>query len=307
MLNYLARRLLFAIFVLWGAVTVVFITLRLIPGDPARVMLGPDASAQEVAALQAELGLNEPLVLQYMQYLLDVIRLDFGQSIRLGGDAMSAVVERMPMTATLALAAVVIAVIFGVVLGTVSALNAGQPVDRLINIGGLFAQSLPGFWVGIVLILVLARWLNLFPSGGIGSFEHIILPAFTLSLGFMALMIRMTRSGLLEALGQGHVATARAKGLPEPVVVVSHGVRNALIPLVTVIGLYVGSVLGGSVLIETVFSWPGVGRLLVDSIGFRDYSVVQACILLFTTIVVLANLVVDILYGILDPRIRAER
>lgn len=306
MLNYLARRLLFAIFVLWGAVTVVFITLRLIPGDPARVMLGPDASAQEVAALQEEMGLNEPLLIQYGQYLFDVLRLDFGDSIRLGGDAMAAVVERMPMTATLALTAVIIAVVCGILLGTVSALNPGRPVDRLINIGVLFSQSLPGFWVGIVLILVLARWLNIFPSGGTGGVEHFILPAFTLSLGFMALMIRMTRSGLLEALGQGHVATARAKGLPEAVVVFSHGVRNALVPLVTVIGLYVGSVLGGSVLIETVFSWPGVGRLLVDSIGFRDYSVVQACILLFTAIVVLANLVVDILYGLLDPRIRAE-
>jgi len=307
MLNYLARRLLFAVFVLWGAVTVVFITLRLIPGDPARVMLGPDASAQEVAQLQETMGLNDPLLLQYVHYLADVIRLDFGESLRLGGDAMAAVVERMPLTAILALAAVVIAVVFGVLLGTVSALNPGRLIDRLINIGVLFAQSLPGFWVGIVLILVLARWLNLLPSGGTGGVAHLILPAITLSLGFMALMIRMTRSGLLEALGQGHVATARAKGLPEPVVVFGHGIRNALVPLVTVLGLYIGSVLGGSVLIETVFSWPGVGRLLVDSIGFRDYSVVQACILLFTTIVVVANLVVDILYGILDPRIRAER
>lgn len=307
MLNYLARRLLFAVFVLWGAVTVVFVTLRLIPGDPARVMLGPDATAQEVAELQEELGLNEPLLLQYFQYLGDVVRLDFGESVRLGGNAMTAVVERMPMTATLALAAVIIAVVLGLLLGTISALNPGRPVDRIINIGVLFAQSLPGFWVGIVLILVLSRWMNLFPSGGAGGIEHILLPAFTLSLGFMALMIRMTRSGLLESLGQGHIATARAKGLPERAVVFGHGMRNALVPLVTVIGLYVGSVLGGSVLIETVFSWPGVGRLLVDSIGFRDYSIVQACILLFTAIVVVANLIVDILYGILDPRIRAER
>src|SRR5690625_1826390 len=253
------------------------------------------------------MGLNDPLLLQYVHYLADVIRLDFEESLRLGGDAMAAVVERMPLTAILALAAVVIAVVFCVLLGTVSALNPGRLIDRLINIGVLFAQSLPGFWVGIVIILVLARWLNLLPSGGPGGVAHLILPAITLTLGFMALMIRMTRSGLLEAVGQGHVATARAKGLPEPVVVFGHGIRNALVPLVTVLGLYIGSVLGGSVLIETVFSWPGVGRLLVDSIGFRDYSVVQACILLFTTIVVVANLVVDILYGILDPRIRAER
>src|SRR5699024_1305485 len=232
MLNYLARRLLIAVFVLWRAVTVVFITLRLIPGDPARVMLGPDASAQEVAQLQETMGLNDPLLLQYVHYLADVIRLDFGESLRLGGDAMAAVVERMPLTAILALAAVVIAVVFGVLLGTVSALNPGRLIDRLINIGVLFAQSLPGFWVGIVLILVLARWLNLLPSGGTGGVAHLILPAITLSLGFMALMIRMTRSGLLEALGQGHVATARAKGLPEPVVVFGHGIRNALVPLV---------------------------------------------------------------------------
>src|SRR5699024_7463562 len=179
--------------------------------------------------------------------------------------------------------------------------------DRSINIAVLFAQALPGFWIGIVLILVLSRLLNIFPSGGTGGIDHLILPALTLSIGFTALMTRLTRSGLLEAMGEGHLATARSKGLPEHLVIFSHGVRNALVPLVTVTGLYIGSVLGGSVLIETVFSWPGVGRLLVDSIGFRDYSVVQACILLFTTIVVVANLVVDILYGILDPRIRAER
>lgn len=307
MTAFLLRRLGFSVFVLWGAVTVVFVIMRLIPGDPALAMLGPDATAAELNELRASLGLHQPILTQYFVYLFDVVRLDFGESMRMGGDALGVVLERMPMTMQLAAAAVLIALIGGIGLGVLSTLRVGTPIDWLSNALTLFAQSLPAFWVGIVLVLVFSRLLNILPSGGPGGIEHLVLPAFTLSLGFMALVMRMTRSGLLEVLEQGHVATARAKGLPEHVVIFAHGVRNALIPLVTVIGLYVGSVLGGSVLIETVFSWPGVGRLLVDSISFRDYSVVQACILLFTAIVVVANLAVDLLYGLLDPRVRAER
>src|SRR5699024_5847377 len=224
-----------------------------------------------------------------------------------GGDAMQHVVDRMPMTALLATVAVIVAVVVGVGLGILAALNANSFLDRTITVLSLAGQSIPNFWIGLVFILIFARALNWLPSAGAGSVSSVILPAVTLGLSFTALVTRLTRSGLLEVMNEGYIQTARAKGLKERLVVFPHAIRNALIPIVTVIGLYFGTILGGSVIVETVFAWPGVGRLIIDSIGFRDYGVVQAGILMIAGIYVFINLLVDVLYGYVDPRVRLAR
>ena len=301
---YILKRVLYSLLVLIGAVSVVFVILRIVPGDPALAILGPDATSAELDALREQLGLSRPLLEQYVSYLLDAAHLDFGPSLRLGGDAMHQVLARMPMTAALAVTAVLFAVIPGIALGTLAALKPGTVIDRAVSVASLIAQSMPSFWIGLVFILVFARGLGILPSVGAGSPAHILLPTITLSLPFAAMVMRLTRSGLLEVVGEDYIRTARSKGLREHVVLFPHAFRNALIPIVTVIGVYFGTVLGGSVVVEKVFAWPGVGRLIVDSIGFRDYGVVQAGALLFAAIVVTVNLVVDVLYGYLDPRVR---
>ena len=307
MTSYLARRIFFAIFVLWGAVSIIFLVLRLVPGDPAIVLLGPDASSEEIARLRESMGLTEPLLVQYVTYLGDVIRLDFGPSFRLTGDAMSLVFERVPMTLRLGAVALILALVIGLPLGVLAALKVNRFTDRMITVASLIAQSAPNFWVGLVFILVFARQFQLLPSAGAGTWQHLILPAVTLALPSLALLIRLTRSGLLEVIHEGYVQTARAKGLRERIVLFRHAVRNALIPLVTVIGLQFGSLVSGTVIVETVFAWPGVGRLLMDSISHRDYGIVQAAILLIATSFVFINLIVDVLYGYLDPRVRLGR
>jgi len=304
MAAYLARRLVFSVFVLWGAVTIIFLVLRLVPGDPALLILGSDATSDQVAALRTQMGLDRPLLVQYGAYLGDVARLDFGQSFRLNTDAMTLVLERLPATAELSIVALTLSLVVGIPLGIVAALRADTLADRAISVFSLVGQSTPSFWLGIVFILVLSRTFQLLPSAGTGSPAHMVLPAVTLALPFLAILVRLTRSGLLEVMHEGFVQTARAKGLTEWTVVFPHAFRNALIPIVTVVGLQFGTLLGGTVIVETVFSWPGVGRLLVDSISYRDYGVVQASILLIATGFVLINLVVDVLYGYLDPRVR---
>ena len=301
---YVVRRLFFSLFVLWGAVTIIFVVLRLVPGDPAYIMLGPDADQAQVDALRAQLGLDHSLIQQYATYLANVVHLDFGQSFRLNADSMSLVLQRVPATIQLASTALLLSLVIGLPLGVIAALRAHSWVDRTISVFSLMGQSTPSFWLGIVLILVFARGLQVLPSAGSGTWSHLVLPTITLALPFLAILVRLTRSGLLEVVHEGYVQTARAKGLGESVVILVHALRNALIPIVTVVGLQFGALLGGTVIVETVFAWPGVGRLLIDSIGRRDYGVVQASILLVATIFVLINLLVDLLYGFLDPRVR---
>lgn len=301
---YVVRRLFFSLFVLWGAVTIIFVVLRLVPGDPAYIMLGPDADQAQVAALRAQLGLDQSLIQQYATYLANVVHLDFGESFRLNADSMSLVLQRVPATIQLATTALLLSLLIGLPLGVIAALRAHSWVDRAISVFSLMGQSTPSFWLGIVLILVFARGLKVLPSAGSGTWAHLVLPTITLALPFLAILVRLTRSGLLEVVHEGYVQTARAKGLSEGIVVLVHAMRNALIPIVTVVGLQFGALLGGTVIVETVFAWPGVGRLLIDSIGRRDYGVVQASILLVATIFVLINLLVDLLYGFLDPRVR---
>ncbi|GAA2814920.1 nickel ABC transporter permease [Kribbella solani] len=301
---YVVRRLFFSLFVLWGAVTIIFVVLRLVPGDPAYIMLGPDADQAQVAALRAQLGLDHSLIQQYATYLANVVHLDFGESFRLNADSMSLVLQRVPATIQLASTALLLSLLIGLPLGVIAALRAHTWVDRTISVFSLMGQSTPSFWLGIVLILVFARGLKVLPSAGSGTWSHLVLPTITLALPFLAILVRLTRSGLLEVVHEGYVQTARAKGLGEGIVILVHALRNALIPIVTVVGLQLGALLGGTVIVETVFAWPGVGRLLIDSIGRRDYGVVQASILLVATIFVGINLLVDLLYGFLDPRVR---
>ncbi|MEV6965986.1 nickel ABC transporter permease [Hamadaea sp. NPDC051192] len=307
MTAYLVRRLLFAVFVLWGAVTVVFLVLRLVPGDPAQLILGSDATQDELAQLREQMGLDRPLVVQYGKYLADVATLDFGDSYRYHRDAMGLVVDRFPATLQLAAVAMVIGLVLGISLGVVAALRVNRFADRVVSVFALLSQSMPSFWIGIVFILVFARQLHWLASGGQGGLDRMILPGITLALPFVAILIRLTRSGLLDVVHENYIQTARAKGLSERVVIFPHAIRNALIPIVTVAGLEFGKLLGGAVIVETVFAWPGVGRLLIDSISARDYNVVQAAILLIAGGFVLINLIVDVLYGYLDPRIRLGR
>ncbi|MFI6832029.1 nickel ABC transporter permease [Kribbella sp. NPDC050241] len=301
---YVVRRVAFSLFVLWGAVTIIFVVLRLVPGDPAYLILGPDATQAQVNAMHQQLGLDQPMIQQYATYLANVVHLDFGQSFRLNADSMSLVLQRLPATIQLATTALLLSLLIGLPLGVIAALRAHSWVDRAISVFSLMGQSTPSFWLGIVLILVFARGLKVLPSAGSGTWSHLVLPTITLALPFLAILVRLTRSGLLEVVHEGYVQTARAKGLGEGIVILVHALRNALIPIVTVVGLQFGALLGGTVIVETVFAWPGVGRLLIDSIGRRDYGVVQASILIVATIFVVINLLVDLLYGFLDPRVR---
>ena len=304
MTAYILQRLGLSVFVLWGAITVVCVAIRLAPGDPAQLMLGPSATAQEVAALRTRLGLDQPPPVQYARYLVQIARLDFGESLRLNQPALSAILERVPQTARLSALAMLVAILLSFPMGIASAIRPGTTMDRLISMVSLLGQSVPSFWLGIMLILLFARGLQLLPSGGADTWQHLVLPAITLALPLVGILTRLIRSGLLDVLQDDYVRTARAKGLTARAVMVRHALLNMLIPVVTVIGLQLGTLLGGAVIVESVFAWPGVGRLLVDAIGNRDYPLVQAAILVITASFVIINLLVDISYSYLDPRVR---
>ena len=306
MTSYITRRLIFSVFVLWGALTVVFLAVRAVPGDPAQMMLGPNATAADVDALREKLGLNRPLVVQYATYMFRTARLDLGESVRIAQPAVSLVVERVPATAKLALTAILIAVAISFPLGIAAAIRPGGMLDGAVSVVSLLGQSVPGFWLGIMFILIFARSLRLLPSAGDESLAHLILPSVTVALPLVGVLTRLVRSGLLDVLDEDYIRTARAKGLTPRMVMWRHSIRNMLIPVVTVIGLQIGHLLGGAVITETVFAWPGVGLLLVDAITNRDYPLVQAAILFITGIFVTINFVVDLSYGALDPRVRLQ-
>lgn len=307
MLGYTIRRVLLAVFVLWGVVTVVFIIVRLVPADPALLIAGMDATEEQLAALRERMGLNDPVIVQYFAYLAEIFTGNFGNSYTQGVPVLTLVGQVLPNTALLALLACTLAVVVSFPLGLLAALRVNRLSDRVITTGSLLTQSLPGFWVGVVLMLVFSQTLRLLPSSGLNSPQALILPVITLALPFIAILTRMTRSGLLEVVGEGYITTARAKGLSERVVIFTHATRNALIPVITVVGLEFGTLLGGAVITETVFSFPGVGKLLVNSILYRDYALVQACVVLIAAAFVIVNLVVDLVYGYLDPRVRLAK
>ena len=316
MKRYLGHRLLLLVPVLAGVSLVVFMVLHLSPGDPAEIMLGSQATQEDLTRLRAELGLNEPLHVQYVRWLGHVVRGDLGRSLWMKRPVLPEVLQRLRATLILTATALVLSTLTGIALGVLSAARPHSLLDRLSAVASLFGASMPVFWLGIVLMVVFSLWLRWLPASGMYApygggdlgdmLAHLVLPAVTLAAASTTIIARLTRSTMLEVLGQDYVRTARAKGVREAVVVVRHGLKNALIPIVTVVGVQAGYLLGGAVLTETVFAWPGVGTLMVQGILARDFPLVQGCVLVVALSFVLVNLAVDLLYAWLDPRIRYE-
>jgi peptide/nickel transport system permease protein len=305
MVGYVFRKVFHTAFVAFGVVTLVFAALRL-SGDPAATMLPGDASVDELGALRRQLGLDRPLWLQYLQFLAGAVSGDFGTSFRHQQPALPLVLERLPATLELAGAALLLAVVVALPLGILAAIHRGRVLDVAAMAFAVVGQATPYFWMGIMLILVVSVELAWLPTSGRGGLERLILPAITLGTHFAASLARLTRTSMLEVFGQQFVTTARAKGLSEWSVVLGHTLKNAAVPVITLIGLQFGTLLGGAVVTETIFAWPGVGRLAVQSVFVRDYPVVQAGVFVLALTFVAINLVVDLLYGVLDPRIRRE-
>jgi len=300
------KRLLGVIPVVFGVLLLTFLLVHLVPGDPVEVMLGESATAADRSQLRAELGLDQPLARQFVTYLSRLAHGDFGYSIHGRDDISTLLTERIPATARLALLALLIAVSLGLPLGIMAALKAGRWPDGFATLLSLTLSAMPHFWLGPLLMLMFALWLGWLPVSGMESPASIMLPALTLGFGLAAILTRMTRASLLEVLHEDFVRTARAKGLPERTVILRHAMRAALLPVVTVVGLQLGSLLAGAVITETVFGWEGVGRLLVESIEKRDYPVTQACVLVIALAYVLVNLVTDLVYSRIDPRVRSS-
>jgi peptide/nickel transport system permease protein len=314
--RYLTRRLLSLVPVLAGASVVVFLVLHLSPGDPAEIMLGSQATQEDLARLRAELGLTAPLPVQYLRWLGHVLQGDLGRSIWTKRPVLGEVLGRFRATLILTGSALLLSTAGGILLGIASATRRNSFLDRVSAVLSLFGASMPVFWLGIVLMVTFSLWLGWLPASGMFApygggnardlLAHLVMPAVTLAAASTAIVARLTRSSMLEVLGQDYIRTARSKGMVERVVVVRHGLWNALMPIVTVVGVQAGYLLGGAVLTETVFAWPGVGTLMVQGILARDFPLVQGCVLVVALTFALINLGVDLLYGYLDPRIRYE-
>lgn len=303
MTKYIARRLIHTVFVAIAALTVMFFLVRL-SGDPAQMMAGADATAAEVEQIRERLGFNRPVYMQLITYYGDAVRGDLGTSLRYNSPAVPLVVERLPATIELTVTALVISILVAVPAGVISAVRRNSMLDRIVMVGALLGQTVPVFWLGIVLIVIFSVQLGWLPTGGRGGWQHLILPAFTLATFNMARIARLVRSEMLEVINQDYIRSARSKGLREFTVVTNHALRNAAIPAITIIGLQMGHLLGGAVVTETVFSWPGLGRLMVQSIHFRDFPTIQVAVLFLAITVAIINLLVDLSYAWLDPRIR---
>ena len=304
--RYLIRRILLTIPVLLGVATLVFALIHLVPGDPAQAMLGDSASAADVADLRARLGLDRPLLEQYARFMSGLVQADLGTSFRTSQPVLIAIAERVPATVELALASMLVALLVALPLGIIAAVRRGTPVDYLAMTVALFGISIPNFWLGPMLAIVFAVQLGWLPVSGRGGWQSLILPAISLGAALAAILARMTRASLLEELRELYVRAAQARGVSRARAILRHALRNSLIPLVTILGLQFGAVLTGAVITETIFAWPGVGRLLIQSISFRDYPLVQGCILLIAITYVTVNLITDLVYGVLDPRIRYD-
>ena len=308
MLPYIARRLAYLVPVWLGISILAFALSLLAPGDPVRQMLqagGIDApSSEQIIAMRRELGLDQPAPLRYVRWLSDAVRGDLGTSIRTGEPVLQSLVDRFPRTAQLALLAVTLGLVIAVPLGVLSALLRDTVVDQVARLGALVGASIPSFWLAYLLILFFAVQLRLLPVAGASEPRHVVLPALTLAIGAAASLTRLTRSAMLEELYQDYVRTARSKGLRERAVVVGHALRNAMIAIVTITGIRLAALLGGAVIVETIFAWPGIGKYVVDSIFNRDYPTIQGFVLFTGTVVLLVNLAVDVSYVWLDPRVR---
>ncbi len=302
---FLIKKLFSFSTVIFGVLLLTFLQMHVVPGDPVEVMLGESASLADRDALRADLGLNQPLITQFGRYLGKLTHGDFGQSIHSKTPIIEMLKTRYPATLKLALLALLIALSIGVPLGLWAALKAGHWQDIMVTIVSVRFSAMPAFWLGPILMLIFAVWLGWLPVSGMDSQSSIILPAVTLGLGLSAILTRMTRTSLLEVLNDDYIRTARAKGLSEKTVILRHALRAALLPIITIVGLQMGSLLAGTVITETVFSWDGIGRLLVESIEKRDYPVTQACVLVVALSYVIVNLITDIAYRFADPRVRA--
>jgi len=313
MLGFVLKRLALAVPTLLAVVTVVFFVIRVVPGDPAIAMLGDSATDSALTALRERMGLNEPLLLQYLNFLAGLVQGDLGLSIRTGQPVLDQILRVLPYTLDLTIASVLIGVLFGIPAGLLAAVKRNRWADYITRMVSLLGLSFPVFFLAILLILLFSIQLGWFPvisEGDLGDpidrLHHLFLPALAGSLGVAAFVTRATRSSVLESLGEDFVRTARAKGLPRHVVLLRHAFRNALIPVVTVIGLYLGLVIGNSVLIEIVFNRPGLGKLIVESLTQRDYAMLQGLIITYSFFIVLANLITDLTYGLMDPRVKHQ-
>ncbi|MEJ2556920.1 MAG: ABC transporter permease [Anaerolineae bacterium] len=306
MQKYLVGRILGSIPILLAVSVLIFALIHLIPGDPAKTMLGLTASEEQLEATRAQLGLDQPLPVQYLRFLGNALRGDFGRSIVSRKPVSHEIGSRVGATVELALTAAAIATILGVATGIISALRRGTWIDLLSSGVAILGISLPVYWLGLMLMLLFAVQFQLLPSAGREGPEYLVLPAITLGVYSTAVISRMTRASMLEALSYDYVRTARAKGLSERMIIYRHVLRNAMIPIITVIGLQLGTLLSGAVITESVFAWPGIGKLAVDAIKQRDYPLVQALVLFMAVLFIAVNLIVDILYGFFDPRIRYE-
>lgn len=309
---YLARRIIQLVPILILASIIIFTIMHMIPGDPALVYAGPDATPDALAAIRQQMGLDQPLPIQYLRWLQHVVRLDFGVSYTSKYPVIDLIQQKAGATLELALAAAFLQVAIGVPLGILAALHQRRWIDYVISGYNSVVMAIPNFWLGILLILLFSLQFRVLPPAGRIEFlahpavawKSLLMPAFSLALFAGASVTRFTRAAMLEVLGEQYVRTARAKGLTERVVIVRHALRNALIPVVTVVGIHFGYLLGGAVIIESVFAWPGMGRLIMQGIGNRDYTVVQGALILFVAAFVVLNLLIDVCYVFLDPRIR---
>jgi len=306
MFQYVVKRLISTIPVLIGISIMLFFMLRALPGDPAQVLAGQMATQEDIQLIRTQLGLDRPIYIQYATFFWRLIRFDLGRSARTQNPVILEIWARLPNTIILAVIAITLACLFGIPAGIISAVRPYSVLDYFVTAATLFGISMPVFWLGLMLVVVFSVLLHWLPAGGTGSWKHLILPSITLSAFVVAFIARMTRSSMLEVLSQDYTTTARSKGLKEKVVIIKHALKNALIPIITVVGLQFGMLLGGAVLTETVFAWPGLGRLIVDSILARDYPVIQGAILIFGLLYILVNLIVDVIYAFVDPRIRYD-
>jgi peptide/nickel transport system permease protein len=302
--TYLLRRLVLTIPVLVGVATLVFLLIHLVPGDPAEAMLGQTASAADLASLRTKLSLDRPLIAQYGTFMAGVFRGNLGTSFRYNTPVTREIGQRMGPTALLALVSIFVAISIALPLGILGAIYRGTAIDHGAMAVSLAGIAMPNFWLGPLLAIVFAVHLGWLPVSGMGTWRHLVLPSVTLGAALAAMTARMTRASLVDELRELYVLAARARGLSRARAVVAHAFRNSLIPIVTILGLQLGVVLTGTIITETIFSWPGVGRLLIQAINFRDYPLVQGCVLLISVTYVTMNLIVDVLYAWLDPRIR---
>lgn len=306
MTTYLMRRLLGMFPILLVVSIFIFLFVHLIPGDPARLVAGPDASLEEIELIREDLGLNNPIHKQYFSFVTGVFKLDLGTSMKTKRPVFEEIAARFMPTFWLTVWSIVWACILGLIIGVISATKRNKWQDYLGMFGAVSGISMPAFWLGLLLIQFFSVQLGWFPTGGLDSWKGYVLPSITLGTGVAAVIARFSRSSLMDVMKEDYIRTAHSKGLANKTVLWGHALKNAMIPVVTMTGLQFGFLLGGSVVTETVFSFPGLGRLLIDSIAFRDYPVIQACMLLFSLEFILINLVVDLLYGVLDPKIRYD-